>query len=191
MLIAYARTSTTDQSAGLDAQLAALSTCGSEKTFSEQTSAASSKPRPQLEAAIEYAREGDTLIVTKLDRLARSVADLLSIIERLDKKNVSLRILDLGGSAVDTRGPTGKLILNIFASIGQFEREIMLERQLHGIAAAKALGRYKGRTPTARNKAPEVTKLHASGEAPSAIAKALKISRASVFRILKDTRKAA
>lgn len=178
--IAYARTSTTEQSAGLDAQLAALASAGCNKSFSEQTSAIG--PRPQLEAAIAYAREGDTLIVTKLDRLARSVADLQAIIARLEAKGVALRILDFGGSSVDTKGPMGRLVLNVVGAIGQFERELMLERQRHGIAAAKAEGRYKGRAPTARKLAPEIARRRAAGESPTAIAAALKISRASVFR---------
>lgn len=178
--IAYARTSTTEQSAGLDAQLAALAAAGCTQTFQEQTSAIG--PRPQLEAAIAYARDGDTLIVTKLDRLARSVADLLAIIARLEAKGVSLRILDFGGSSVDTKGPTGKLLLTLVGAIGEFERELMLERQRHGIAAAKAEGKYKGRAPTARKLAPEIARRRAAGESPKAIAEALKISRASVFR---------
>lgn len=182
MLIAYARTSTTDQAAGLEAQLAAVTAAGCTKVFREQISAIG--PRPQLEAAIEFAREGDTLVVTKLDRLARSVADLLAIIARLDKKGVSLRILDFGGSAIDTKGPTGKLLLTLVGAIGEFERGLMLERQRHGIARAKERGEYKGRAPTARRQAPEIIKRRAAGEKPTAIASALGISRASVFRVL-------
>lgn len=182
MLIAYARTSTIEQAAGLEAQLAALTTASCAKVFREQTSAIG--PRLQLEAALDFVRQGDTLIVTKLDRLARSVADLLAIIARLDTKGVSLRILDFGGSAIDTKGPTGKLLLTLVGAIGEFERELMLERQRHGIAAAKAQGKYKGRAPTARNKAPEIVKRRAAGDTPKAIAEALKISRASVFRVL-------
>lgn len=183
MLIAYARTSTIEQAAGLDAQLAALQSAGCTKIFREQTSAVGA--RPQVEAALDFAREGDTLIVTKLDRLARSVADLLAIIARLEAKGVSLRILDFGGSSVDTKGPTGKLLLTLVGAIGEFERELMLERQRHGIAAAKAEGKYKGRAPTARKQAAEIARRRAAGESPKAIAEALKISRASVFRVLK------
>jgi len=183
MLIAYARTSTIEQAAGFEAQLASLAAVGCAKTFREQTSAVGA--RPQLEAALDFARDGDTLVVTKLDRLARSVADLLAIIKRLDDKGVALRILDFGGSAIDTKGPTGKLLLTLVGAIGEFERELMLERQRAGIAAAKAQGRYKGRVPTARRQAAEIIKRKAAGETPKAIAEALKISRASVFRVLK------
>lgn len=186
MLIGYARTSTTDQVAGFDAQIASLTVAGVEEgqVYKEQVSAM--KERPQLEAAIKFARKGDTLVVTKLDRLARSVKDLLAIIDRLEAKGVALRILDFGGSAVDTKGPTGKLLLTLVGAIGEFERNMMLERQRVGIASAKAQGKFKGRAPTARKQAPDILARTAQGEKPIAIARALGISRASVFRVLKD-----
>ena len=185
MLIGYARTSTTDQIAGYDAQVAALSVAGVEEgqVYKEQVSAM--KERPQLEAAIKFARKGDTLVVTKLDRLARSVKDLLEIIDRLEAKSVALRILDFGGSSVDTKGPTGKLLLTLVGAIGEFERSMMLERQRVGIASAKAQGKFRGRAPTARNQAPAILERRAKGEKPIEIARALGISRASVFRVLK------
>ena len=127
-------------------------------------------------------------MATKLDRLARSVADLLAIIKRLEAKSVSLRILDFGGSAVDTKGPTGKLLLTLVGAIGEFERALMLERQRHGIAAAKAQGRYKGRAPTARAKAPEIIARKAQGRSPRPSPRPSRSSRASVFRALKDAR---
>ena len=95
---------------------------------------------------------GDKLVTTKLDRLARSVQHLGQIIERINSVGASLVILDMGGTAVDTSNPTGKLILNVMSSVAQFEREMMLERQREGIAKAKAEGKYKGRKPTARAK---------------------------------------
>ena len=103
--------------------------------------------RPQLEAALDYLRDGDVLVITKLDRLARSVADLVAIGERLEAKGVALKVLD---QAIDTSTPTGRLMFNMLGSIAQFERELMLERQREGIARAKAAGKYKGRKPTAR-----------------------------------------
>ena len=105
--------------------------------------------RPQLEAALDFIREGDVLIVSKLDRLARSIAHLTKIIERIQTKRASLRILNI---ALDTQTATGKLMLNLLGSIAEFEREMLLERQKVGIARAKAQGKYKGRKPTARNK---------------------------------------
>jgi DNA invertase Pin-like site-specific DNA recombinase len=95
---------------------------------------------------LEFAREGDVLVATKLDRLARSVADLMTIIQTLEKKQVGLRILNLG---MDTQTPTGKLMLTILGGVAQFEREIMLERQREGVVKAKAAGKYKGRKPLA------------------------------------------
>ncbi len=140
MFIGYARTSTVDQVAGFEAQLKELLSAGCEKIFREQVS--SVELRTQLQAAIEFIREGDALIVTKLDRLARSVSDLMKIIHELENKKVGLRILNLG---MDKSTPTGKLLLVILGGIAQFEREIMLERQREGISKAKVEGKYKGR----------------------------------------------
>ncbi|WP_127521939.1 recombinase family protein [Mesorhizobium sp. Z1-4] len=182
MLIGYARTSTVDQEAGIEAQRRDLQSCGAEKLFSEQVSSVAR--RDQLEAALEFAREGDTLVVTKLDRLARSTSHLLSILDTLETKGVALRILDFGGASVDTKSPTGKLMLTMFGAMAQFEREMMLERQREGIAKAKREGKYKGRKPTARAKRQDVIRLKGEGVRASDIAKRLGIGRASVYRIL-------
>ena len=183
MLIAYGRTSTTDQDAGIEAQQRDLLAAGCEKLFIEQVSSVGK--RQQLEAAIEFAREGDTLLVTKLDRLARSVADLLGIVARLEKKKVALRVLAMSGSQpLDTGTAIGKLMLAVIGAVGQFEREMMLERQREGIVKAKAQGRYKGRVPTARRQADEITRLRTEGVRPSEIAVRLGIGRASVYRVL-------
>jgi DNA invertase Pin-like site-specific DNA recombinase len=183
MLIGYARTSTIEQEAGLEAQLRDLSAAGCEEVYSEQVSSVEAT-RPELEAAIKFARKGDTLVVTKLDRLVRSTLRLWTIVEELERKGVGLRILNLGGEVVDTKSATGKLLLNIFAGFAQFEREMMLERQREGIAKAKAEGKYKGRKPSARLKAAEVCSMAALGKTPTEIAKALGIGRASVYRAL-------
>jgi DNA invertase Pin-like site-specific DNA recombinase len=183
MLVGYARTSTTDQVAGLEAQERELHAVGCEKVFSEKIS--SIAKRDQLEQALDYVREGDTFIVTKLDRLARSVGDLLNIVARLEAKKVSLRILAMSGTQpLDTSSATGKLMLAIIGAVGQAERETMLERQREGIAKAKREGRYKGRAPTARRQAAEIIKLKAEGVKPTEIAARLKIGRASVYRVL-------
>ena len=176
MQIGYARSSTIDQEAGFQAQVKALKAAGCEKVFAEQVS--STAQRQQLEAALEYAREGDTLVVTKLDRLARSVSHLVAIGERLEIKGVALKVLD---QAIDTSTCTGRLMFNMLGAIAQFERELMLERQREGIAKAKAEGKYRGRAPTARAKASEVRRLHGEGIGPTEIAKRLGISRASVY----------
>jgi DNA invertase Pin-like site-specific DNA recombinase len=179
MLVGYARTSTIEQSAGLQDQVARLNATSCEKLFTEQTS--SIGQRQELLRAIDFVREGDVLIVTKLDRLARSVGHLCELVRTLEQKKVALRILDMG---LDTATPTGRLMLNLLGSIAQFEREVMLERQRVGIARAKSEGRYKGRKPVARQKAPEIQRLHQSGLSPSTIARQLGISRASVYRAL-------
>ena len=185
MNIGYARTSTLDQVAGLEDQQEALSKAGAEKLFIEQASAVGE--RPELQAALDYVREGDTLVVTKLDRLARSVGHLREITHYLEGKGVALRILDLGGSAIDTKGPMGKLMLTMVGAFAEFERDMMLDRQRAGIAKAKAEGKYKGRKPTARAMSAEVIMaVIENKELPSAAAKRLGVGRASVFRILKD-----
>ncbi len=182
MLVGYARTSTVDQHAGFEAQLRDLDAVGTKKVFSEQVS--SIGQREELSRALEFVREGDTLIVTKLDRLARSTSDLLKVIGLLDDKGVGLRVLDFGGSSVDTKSPTGKLMLTMFAALAQFEREIMLERQREGIAKAKAQGKYRGRKPTVRNRMTEIQQLKAEGLGATEIAKQLGVGRASVYRAL-------
>ena len=181
-IIGYARTSTRDQIAGLQAQQRDLEIAGCERVFHEQLSSVD-RDRPELARALDYAREGDVFVVTKLDRLARSMADLMKITEQLALKGVTLRILALN---LDTSTPTGKLMLNLIGSIAQFEREIMLERQREGIAKAKDDGKYKGRVPTARRQAERVMELKAEGLTADQIAAKLDISRSSVFRIFRE-----
>lgn len=181
MLIGYARTSTTDQEAGYEAQLRDLQAAGAEKIFGEQVSSVDVDARAQLAAALEYVREGDKLIVTKLDRLARSVAHLLEIVAVLERKGVGLKILAM---EVDTSTPTGRLLLTMLGAVAEFERAILLERQREGIAKAKAEGRYRGRAPTARRHSDEIQRLRAEGVGCSDIARRLGIGRASVYRVL-------
>jgi DNA invertase Pin-like site-specific DNA recombinase len=184
MIIGYARTSTAEQIAGLGAQERDLKAAGAERLFKEQTSSVGE--RAELDAAIDFAREDDALVVTKLDRLARSVGHLAELVARLEAKKVSLRILGMG---VDTATPTGRLMVNLLGSIAQFEREVMLERQREGIAKAKAEGKYKGRKPTARAKAAQVLELAGRAQiTKEAIAEELNIGVASVYRILKEQR---
>ncbi len=177
MLVGYARTSTVDQVASFDHQRDELTKIGCEKVFVEQVSAVGD--RVQLEAALDFVREGDTLVVSKLDRLARSIVDLTKIIARLQAKGAALRIVNMN---LDTATATGKLMLNLLGSIAEFEREMLLERQKIGIARAKAEGKYKGRKPTARAKADEVRRLKSESLGATEIAAELGISRASVYR---------
>ena len=177
--IGYARTSTTEQTAGLEAQIRDLTNYGCTEIFQEQVS--SVQRRDELERVLKFVRKGDSLVVSKLDRLARSVPDLIKIIERLDEREASLTILDMN---LDTKTPTGKLLLHLCSSIAQFEREIMLQRQREGISAAKLAGKYRGRQPTARAKSQQVLELYGQGLGASAIAQQLGISRASTYRII-------
>jgi DNA invertase Pin-like site-specific DNA recombinase len=183
MLIGYGRTSTADQQAGIQAQERDLSAAGCDKLFIEQVS--SIGRRQQLDAALDYVRDGDTLIVTKLDRLARSVPDLLAMVTRLEAKSVALRVLAMSGlQPLDTGTAIGKLMLAVIGAVGQFEREMMLERQREGIAQAKRDGRYKGRAPTVQRQAAEIIRLKNTGVTPTEIAMKLGIGRASVYRVL-------
>jgi DNA invertase Pin-like site-specific DNA recombinase len=185
LLVGYARTSTAEQEAGLEAQVRDLHSAGCAKIFKEQVS--SIAERAELERALHYVRGGDTLVVTKVDRLARSTVGLWDIVKRLEAiedGGAGLRVLNLGGETVDTKSATGKLILTIFAGFAQFEREMMLERQREGIAKAKAENRYLGRKPSARLKADEAVKLFKEGRTVTQVAEALGIGRGSVYRAL-------
>jgi DNA invertase Pin-like site-specific DNA recombinase len=185
MKIGYARTSTVEQIAGLEAQDCELRAAGVEKVFSERVSSVAK--REQLEAALDFCRKGDVLVVTKLDRLARSMTDLVAITSKLKAKGVELQVLAM---ALDTSTPTGKLMLNLMGSFAEFEREIMLERQREGVARAKAEGKYRGRPDGA-------AQVRRGGPAarPGREARGdrgqTRISRALVFRVLKDRRGAA
>jgi DNA invertase Pin-like site-specific DNA recombinase len=183
MLIGYGRTSTVDQDAGIEAQQRDLLAAGCEKLFVEQVSSVGK--RQHLEAALDFVRDGDTLVVTKLDRLARSVSDLLGIVARLEAKKVHLRVLAMsGGQALDSSSAMGRLMLSVVGAVAEFERSMMLERQKEGIAKAQKEGRYKGRAPTVRRKATEIIRLKAEGVKPADIAKRLGVGRASVYRVL-------
>ena len=181
MKVGYGRTSTLEQQAGLDAQLRDLQAACCEKIFSEQVSSVAT--RPKLDAALDFIREGDTLIVTKLDRLARSTGHLLEIADRVKLKGADLHVLNLG---VDTGSATGKLLFTMIGAVATFEREMMLERQREGIARAKSQGKYRGRKPTARARSAEVVALISDGVRPTDIARQLGIGRASVYRILES-----
>ena len=130
MIVGYARTSTLEQVAGFEAQDRDLHLAGVERIFQEQVSSVAA--RPQLEAALDFVRDGDVFVVTKLDRLARSVANMLEIVARLEKKDVALRILNLG---LDTSTPTGKLMLTVMGGVAEFERAMMLEGRVANSAA--------------------------------------------------------
>ncbi len=183
MLVGYARVSTVGQS--LDIQEETLRAAGCEKIFAEKRSGASQQDRKALEEALEFVRDGDALVVTRLDRLARSVMDLRNIVDRLDAKDAGFTCLQQG--AIDTTRSDGKLLLNILASFAEFELDIRKERQMEGIAKAKAAGKYKGRP--ASIDASKVQQLKAEGMGASEIAREMGIGRASVYRALEGSAK--
>ncbi len=181
MKFGYARTSTLDQQADFEAQVRDLKDASCGKVFTDQVSTGGE--REQLDAALDFIRGGDTLVVTKLDRLARSTAHLVQITDGLEAKGACLQILNIG---VDTGTPKGRLMLTMLEAIAQFEREIMLERQREGISKAKSEGKYKGRKPTARAKTKDVLRLKDNGVGATEISRTLGIGRASVYRIIND-----
>jgi DNA invertase Pin-like site-specific DNA recombinase len=183
-LVGYARTSTADQQAGLDAQVRDLKAAGCEEIFAEQVSAVGQRDR--LKEALRFVRRNDTLLVCKPDRLARSTTELLRIVDDLDRRGISLVMLSMGGQRIDTRAPTGKLMITMLGAIAEFERGLLLERQREGVAKAKRDRKYKGRKPTARAKAAEVIKLNAEGLQRAEIARRVGIGVASVYRVLAD-----
>ena len=181
MIIGYGRTSTTDQTAGLKTQVRDLKAAGAAKLFTEQVSSVAQ--RAKLTECLAFLREGDVLMITKPDRLARSTAALLAIEADLSKCGVGLVVLSMGGERLDTRKPRSKLMLTILAGVATWEREIMLERQREGIAKAKAEGKYRGRKPSIDA---DKVKALAATMGPAAIAKQLGIARSSVYRMLEQ-----
>ncbi len=177
-VVGYARVSTAGQS--LEAQMIALDTC--DKVFKEKESGAKTE-RVELDRMLDYVRDGDIVKVTKLCRLARNTKHLLEIVEYLDDKKVSLQVLNLG---IDTSSPTGRLMLTMIGAVASFERQLLLERQAEGIALAKQKGKYLGRKATARAKASDVILLASNGDSVVEISTQLKISKSSVYRILKQ-----
>lgn len=177
-IVGYARVSTTGQN--LESQLNALTDC--EIIFQEKQSGAE-KEREELNRMLEYVREGDTVKVTKLCRLARNTRHLLEVVELLDDKSVSLQVINLG---IDTASPTGRLMITLIGAIATFERELLLERQAEGIALAKQKGKYLGRKATAMAKADDVKLLVDDGVPKRLIAVQLGISLSSVHRIMKN-----
>lgn len=186
----YARTSTFDQQYGLEDQIAQLNKAGCDTVFSEQVSATDMEGRAEWTKLMNRLKAGDIVTITKIDRAARNIANMVGITKALADVGASIRILDMN---IDTTTAVGTLMLNIFASVAQFERDQMLVRQRVGIEAAKFADKgkpleertYKGAKPTARAKSESVHALLAAGQTKEQVAKALNIGIASVYRILK------
>jgi DNA invertase Pin-like site-specific DNA recombinase len=177
MQVGYARVSSAGQS--LDIQREQLQAAGCERIFEEKRSGRSAADREALEDALGFVREGDTLVVTRLDRLARSITDLRQIVDGLTAKGVGFRCLQQG--ALDTTRSDGKLLLNILGSFAEFEADIRRERQMEGIAKAKERGVYRGRRPSIDSEG--IAKALSEGESPTAVAKRFGVARSSVYRL--------
>ena len=177
MKYGYARVSTTDQD--LTIQIEALTNAGCETIRQEKVSGTSVQGRDELNTLLEFLREGDELVVTRIDRLARSVRDLQNIVFDLDKKGV---VLSATEQPIQTNTSAGKCFLDMLGVFGEFETNLRKERQMEGIAKAKEKGVYKGRKPSVD--ADKVKELRDSGLGASAIAKEMGIGRASVYRAL-------
>ena len=192
-VIGYARVSTTDQN--LDVQESALRAAGCDLIRSEKRSGITTAGREELRTVLDFLRSGDVLMVTRIDRLARSIGDLQDIVRAVKARGASLKATE---QPIDTSTAAGKCFLDMLGVFAEFETNLRRERQLEGIAKAKAEGKYKGRPPSID--AAKVRAMKAEGQGASEIAKALKIGRASVYRLMveqprhigrHDSRKAA
>jgi len=177
MKYGYARVSTTDQD--LTIQIDALKAVGCETIRKEKVSGTSIQGRNELNTLLEFLREGDELVVTRIDRLARSIRDLQNIVYDLDKKGV---VLSATEQPIQTNTSAGKCFLDMLGVFGEFETNLRKERQMEGIAKAKENGVYKGRKPSVN--IDKVKELKENGLGASAIARELNIGRASVYRAL-------
>ena len=181
-LYGYARVSSLDQDLAIQEEK--LRTAGCQVIRAEKRSGAGREGRTELQLLLDFLHQGDTLVVTRIDRLARSVRDLQDIVHELRAKGVALKATE---QSVDTGSAAGKAFLDMLGVFAEFETNLRRERQLEGIRAAKAKGIYKGRKPSIDPL--EVRRLReAEGLGPSAIARRLGIGRASVYRVLEQGR---
>jgi DNA invertase Pin-like site-specific DNA recombinase len=179
-VIGYARVSTTDQD--LSIQRDKLKVAGCDVIRAETKSGTTTMGREALQTVLDFLRKGDVLMVTRIDRLARSIGDLQDIVRQLKTKGAALKATE---QPIDTGTAAGKCFLDMLGVFAEFETNLRRERQLEGIAKAKAAGVYKGRKPSID--AASVRELKTSGMGAAAIAKKLKIGRASVYRLLATT----
>ena len=179
MLIGYARVSTQDQN--LDLQIEALRQAGCERIFEDKASGSRAE-RPGLTKAIEMLREGDAFVVWKLDRLGRSVKQLVDLVGTLQQQGIQFKSLT---DSIDTRTPSGRFFFHVMASLAEMERELIIERTRAGLAAANRLGRKSGRKPKmTTSKIESAKKLLTVGTPPKEVAKNLGVSIATLYRHL-------
>jgi DNA invertase Pin-like site-specific DNA recombinase len=186
MRIGYGRVSTTDQNP--DSQKDALQLAGVDKIYID-TFTGTKASRPELDKVRENLRSGDSLVITRLDRLGRSLKDLLALSSELESLGVDLEVLE---QRIDTKTPEGRLFFNMVASFAEFERELMKSRTLDGLAAAKARGRVGGRKPKlTQSQIMQIMKMHNEGDYISHIAEIFAVSRPTIYRIIETEQKKA
>lgn len=186
MLVGYARVSTHDQKPHL--QIDALKNAGCEKIFREKASGAQ-RDRPELKAALEYIREGDTLVVWKLDRLARSLKQLIETVEKMDDRGIGFKSVT---ENIDTTTSGGKLVFHIFGSLAEFERSIIRERTKAGLDAARKRGKRGGRPPSLKDKDIQAAKAMLSDPEITVeeVARHLKVAPSTLYRHMPGGRSA-
>ncbi|MCC3276219.1 MULTISPECIES: recombinase family protein [unclassified Arthrobacter] len=185
-VVGYARVSTSEQDLTVQQnQLAALGV-PKDLVYTDHGLSGTNRDRPGLRQALAAVRDGDTLVITKLDRLARSLPDARDIIEELTKKNVKLSI---GGSVHDPSDPVGRLLFNVLAMVAEFESDLIRARTREGMQVAKAKGRLRGKQPKlSRLQEAHVVSLYSAGEHTTAeIAELFKVARSTVYRIIQRT----
>ena len=178
-IVGYARVSSPEQN--LDRQTSRLTDAGAQKLFTDTVSG-STRDRPGLDAALEYLRADDTLLVASMDRLARSLVDLHTLVDELTTNGITVTFLQEGQSYSANPSPTGKLLLGMLGAVAEFERSIIRERQAEGIARAKARGIYKGRKPVPDEKIEQARQLISQGVPKARVARDLGISRSSLYK---------
>ncbi|MCW2239180.1 recombinase family protein [Azospirillum canadense] len=179
VILGYARVSTSEQDVA--GQTLRLEQAGALKVFTD-TGSGRAMDRPGLEALLAYARRGDTLAVVRLDRLGRSLSELLAVVARLKDRGIDLLSLE---ERIDTSSAAGELIFHVFGAIAHFERRLIAERTKDGIAAARARGKRPGRQPVDAEKIAAALTLIKAGLSPTAAAKQLGLGRSTVYREVK------
>ncbi|SHU56072.1 resolvase [Mycobacteroides abscessus subsp. abscessus] len=180
MLIGYARVSTVEQSVGL--QLDALHAAGVERIFTDEGISGSVSSRPELDKCLVHLRSGDTLVVWRLDRLARSLKNLLELVESLSQRGIHLRSLT---ESIDTSSASGRLVLSVFGALAEFERSLIIERTQAGLMAARLRGAKIGR-PAAMSagQVEQAKTLVGAGHRVSEVARSLGVGRSTLYRVL-------
>lgn len=186
MLIGYARVSTSRQGQSLDTQREALIDAGCDpKHIYTDTISGTKWQRPGLDDALAYMRPEDTLVVTRLDRLGRNLAETVNTIAELAERDINVKVLE---PALDTSRPADKVVINVMASLAEWEKDLLIQRTREGVAHAREQGRVAGPKPKLNlEQKKQINQLFQSGESVSALARSFKVSRPTIYRALKRT----